>query len=52
MTIPVWVLLLFAAWTVVLLAGTVGYFRWSSHTCWPRHNPGMATGRRPRDGLV
>jgi uncharacterized MAPEG superfamily protein len=29
MTIPVWVLLLFAAWTVVLLAGTVGYFRWS-----------------------
>ena len=29
MTIPVWVLLLFAAWTVVLLSGTVGYFRWS-----------------------
>src|SRR5512146_208185 len=29
MTIPVWVLLLFAARTVVLLSGTVGYFRWS-----------------------
>ena len=29
MTIPVWVLLLFAAWTLVLLSGTVGYFRWS-----------------------
>ena len=29
MTIPGWVLLLFAAWTVVLLSGTVGYFRWS-----------------------
>lgn len=23
-----------------------------SHTYWPRHDPGMATGRRPRDGLV
>ena len=29
MTVPVWVLLLFAAWTLVLLFLTVGYFRWS-----------------------
>ena len=29
MTVPVWVLLLFAAWTVLLLFLTVGYFRWS-----------------------
>jgi uncharacterized MAPEG superfamily protein len=29
MTIPVWVLLLFAGWALVLLFGTVGYFRWS-----------------------
>ena len=29
MTIPVWVLLLFAAWTLVLLFVTIGYFRWS-----------------------
>jgi hypothetical protein len=29
MTIPVWVLLLFAAWTLLLLFLTIGYFRWS-----------------------
>ncbi len=29
MTVPVWVLLLFAAWTLLLLFLTVGYFRWS-----------------------
>jgi uncharacterized MAPEG superfamily protein len=29
MTTPVWVLLLFAAWTVLLLFVTIGYFRWS-----------------------
>jgi uncharacterized MAPEG superfamily protein len=29
MTVPVWVLLLFAAWTLMLLFLTVGYFRWS-----------------------
>ena len=29
MTIPVWVLLLFAAWTLLLLLVTIGYFRWS-----------------------
>jgi uncharacterized MAPEG superfamily protein len=29
MTTPVWVLLLFAAWTFLLLFLTVGYFRWS-----------------------
>jgi uncharacterized MAPEG superfamily protein len=29
MTTPVWVLLLFAAWTLLLLTGTIGYFRWS-----------------------
>jgi hypothetical protein len=28
-TIPVWVLLLFAAWTLLLLFLTIGYFRWS-----------------------
>ncbi len=27
-------------------------FSLESHTYWPRHDPGMATGRRPRDGLV
>jgi uncharacterized MAPEG superfamily protein len=29
MSVPVWVLLLFAAWTLLLLFLTVGYFRWS-----------------------
>ena len=29
MTIPVWTLLGFAGWTVLLLLGTVGVYRWS-----------------------
>lgn len=29
MTVPVWMLLGFAAWTVLLLLGTVGVYRWS-----------------------
>ncbi len=29
MTVPVWMLLGFAAWTVVLLLSTVGVYRWS-----------------------
>lgn len=29
MTVPVWVLLLFAAWTFLLLFATIGLFRWS-----------------------
>ena len=29
MTIPIWVLLGFAAWTLALLAGSVGVYRWS-----------------------
>ena len=29
MTVPVWMLLAFATWTVVLLLGTVGVYRWS-----------------------
>lgn len=29
MTIPLWVLLLFAAWTLLLLFMTIGYYRWS-----------------------
>jgi len=29
MTVPMWTLLGFAAWTVVLLLGTVGVYRWS-----------------------
>lgn len=29
MTIPVWVLLGFAAWTLIVLLGTVGVYRWS-----------------------
>ena len=29
MTIPVWVLLGFAMWTLFMLAGTVGVYRWS-----------------------
>ncbi|HVO24626.1 MAG TPA: MAPEG family protein [Candidatus Margulisiibacteriota bacterium] len=29
MTVPVWMLLGFAAWTVILLLGTVGVYRWS-----------------------
>ena len=29
MTVPVWVLLLFAAWTFLLLFATIGFFRWS-----------------------
>ncbi len=29
MTVPIWMLLGFAAWTVILLLGTVGVYRWS-----------------------
>lgn len=29
MTIPVWVLLGFAGWTLIVLLGTVGVYRWS-----------------------
>ena len=29
MTVPLWALLGFAAWTVLLLLGTVGVYRWS-----------------------
>ena len=29
MTIPVWMLLGFAAWTVILLLSTIGVYRWS-----------------------
>lgn len=29
MTVPVWALLGFATWTVILLLGTVGVYRWS-----------------------
>lgn len=29
MTIPMWMLLGFAAWTVLLLSGTVGVYRWT-----------------------
>ena len=29
MTVPVWMLLGFAGWTVLLLLGTVGVYRWS-----------------------
>ena len=29
MSIPVWVLLGFAAWTVMTLVGTIGWYRWS-----------------------
>ena len=29
MTVPLWALLGFAAWTVLLLLGTVGIYRWS-----------------------
>jgi uncharacterized MAPEG superfamily protein len=29
MSIPVWVLLGFAAWTVATLLGTIGWYRWS-----------------------
>lgn len=37
MTIPVWALLGFAIWTVLLLVGTVGVYRWSH----------ILTGRTP-----
>lgn len=29
MTLPIWMLLAFAAWTVVLLLSTIGVYRWS-----------------------
>lgn len=29
MTIPMWVLLAFAAWTLAVLMGSVGVYRWS-----------------------
>ena len=29
MTVPLWVLLAFAAWTLLVLAGSVGHYRWS-----------------------
>ena len=41
MTIPVWTLLGFAAWTVVLLASTIGVYRWSR----------IFTGRVPPGGF-
>ena len=37
MTIPVWMLVGFAAWTVLLLLATVGVYRWSR----------ILTGREP-----
>lgn len=37
MTVPVWALLGFAVWTVLLLVGTVGVYRWSH----------ILTGRTP-----
>jgi uncharacterized MAPEG superfamily protein len=46
MTIPVWVLLLFAAWTLLLLFLTIGYFRWS------RILTGRATMRERRPDEV
>jgi uncharacterized MAPEG superfamily protein len=33
MTIPMWMLLGFAAWTVLLLSGTVGVYRWTQILC-------------------
>jgi hypothetical protein len=30
MTIPLWVLLGFAGWTLVVLSGTIGVYRWFS----------------------
>ena len=50
MTIPVWVLLLFAAWTSSP-NGTIGYFRWSRNSP-ARDDPGVAAGRSPGNGLV
>ena len=41
MTIPVWALLGFAAWTVLLLLATVGVYRWSR----------ILTGRIPVHGF-
>lgn len=38
MTIPMWMLLGFAAWTVLLLSATVGVYRWTrilSGRAWP-----------------
>lgn len=29
MTVPLWVLLAFAAWTLLVLAGSIGVYRWS-----------------------
>jgi hypothetical protein len=37
MTIPVWVLLGFAAWTLLILIGPIGLYRWSC----------ILTGRAP-----
>ena len=41
MTVPMWMLLGFAGWTVVLLLATVGVYRWSR----------ILTGRIPKHGF-
>ena len=41
MTVPLWMLLGFAAWTVLLLLSTVGVYRWSR----------ILTGRVPNPDL-
>lgn len=41
MTVPIWMLLAFAAWTVLLLLSTIGVYRWSL----------ILTGRAPINGF-
>lgn len=41
MTIPIWMLLGFAAWTILLLAATIGVYRWSE----------IFAGRAPINGF-
>ena len=41
MTVPIWMLLGFAAWTVLLLLSTIGVYRWSR----------ILTGRIPLQGF-
>src|SRR5262245_30191765 len=52
MTIPVWVLLLFAAWTILLLFITIGHFRWSRILTGRATIREMATRRSSRNRLV
>ena len=53
MTVPLWMLLGFAAWTVLLLLSTVGVYRWSRNSTGSISDPRFPASRQVRGrGLV